>query len=173
MAERSNDVAPDLVPAGGRGTLWFIASVDDPVLLSELCGGRGTECAAGAELARFPAEPETSLPLAVCPALGRVEAGELIRLTVGRDDVEAGGRAILPLARAPSMLARVGLASIRPRADAPWSWLEETFTEFPRTGKPRSSEVRDIAVMAPGWLANCGILPPAPPHIGVLPPLWK
>jgi hypothetical protein len=71
------------------------------------------------------------------------------------------------------MLARVGLASILLREDAPASWLAETFTEFPRTGKPCSSDVLDIAVMAPGRLANCGILPPAPPHIGDRPPLRK
>lgn len=71
------------------------------------------------------------------------------------------------------MLARVGLASILPKAEAPRSWSGETFTEFPRTCEPCSIAVRDMAVMAPGLLANRGIPKPDCPHSGDLPPLRK
>jgi hypothetical protein len=54
----------------------------------------------------------------------------------------------------------VGLASTLPSAEAPFNWLGETFTELPRTGNPRSMLSRDMAVMAPARLANCGILKP-------------
>ena len=58
-----------------------------------------------------PAEPKER------PAL----AGGVILLTVGRENAACEGRTLAGVARAPSMLWRVGVAFTRFRADAPLS----------------------------------------------------
>lgn len=75
-------------------------------------------------------------------------AGDVILLTVDRENALADGRALAVAARAPSMLSRVGLAFTRLIAEAPLSWLEESLTELLPTERPPTRLSRDMALPA-------------------------
>lgn len=87
-------------------------------------------------------------------------AGGVILLTVDRENADCDGRALAGVARAPSMLSRVGLAFTLPRAEAPLNWLEESFTELPPTDRPPTRFSRDMA--RPAVAAYWGNPPCAP-----------
>lgn len=76
------------------------------------------------------------------------EAGDVIRLTPDRENAADDGRALANVARAPSMLSRVGLAFSLPRAEAPLSWPDESLTELPATDRPPIKFSRDIPLPA-------------------------
>ena len=88
------------------------------------------------------------------------EAGGVILLTVGRENAACDGRALAGVARAPSMLSRVGLAFTLPRAEAPFNWPEESLTELPATDRPPMKLFRDMAL--PAVAAYWGNPPCAP-----------
>ena len=87
-------------------------------------------------------------------------AGGAILLTVDRESAADDGRALAGVARAPSMLSRVGLAFSLPRAEAPLNWPEESLTEFPPTERPPTRLSRDMA--RPAVAAYSGNPPCAP-----------